>query len=176
MTTSTVLATHLARAHSTAIAAFRGECEKSYELLSDKQRAELATRQIRLAHKQAARARDGLAALVAQVRSLEDRPELRETKRDLLRTATAALDALATTNESPTVLPTLADERDHNLHERCISCSCNSGPAHAPGNTEQLATEDVENGPTGQGSTRSMSAACYRPTWSFMGARPSGRP
>ena len=112
VTTSTVFAAHLARAHGAAIAAFRGECQKSYELLSDKQRAELAveqaTRETRLAHDQAARARDALAALVAQVRSLEDRPDLRDAQRDLLRTATSALDALATRTESPTVLPTLA--------------------------------------------------------------------
>ena len=112
VTTSTVFAVHLARAHGAAIAAFHGECQKSYELLSDKQRAELAveqaTRETRLAHDQAARARDALAALVAQVRSLEDRPDLRDAQRDLLRTATSALDALATRTESPTVLPTLA--------------------------------------------------------------------
>jgi Protein kinase domain len=112
VTTSTAFAAHLARAHGAAIAAFRGECQKSYELLSDKQRAELAveqaTRETRLAHDQAARARAALAALVAQVRSLEDHPDLRDAKRDLLRTATSALDALATRTESPTVLPTLA--------------------------------------------------------------------
>ncbi len=109
-TVSTAFAAHLARAHGAAIAAFRGECQKSYELLSDKQRAELAveqaTRETRLAHDQAARARVALAALVAQVRSLEDHPDLRAAQRDLLRTATSALDALATRTESPAVLPT----------------------------------------------------------------------
>jgi len=112
VTTSTVFAVHLARAHGAAIAAFHDECQKSYELLSDKQRAELAveqaTRETRLAHDQAARAREALAALVAQVRSLEDRPDRRDAQRDLLRTATSALDALTTRAESPTVLPTLA--------------------------------------------------------------------
>ncbi len=34
-TTSTAFAFHLARAHGAAIAAFRGECQKSYELLSE---------------------------------------------------------------------------------------------------------------------------------------------
>ena len=52
-TTSTAFAAHLARAHGAAIAAFRGECQRSLELLSDKQRAELAveqaTRETRLA-------------------------------------------------------------------------------------------------------------------------------
>jgi tRNA A-37 threonylcarbamoyl transferase component Bud32 len=41
-TTSTVFAARLARARDAAIAAFRDECRKSFELLSDKQRAELA--------------------------------------------------------------------------------------------------------------------------------------
>jgi predicted Ser/Thr protein kinase len=112
VTTSTAFAFHLARARGAAIAAFHGECQKSYELLSDKQRAELAVeqaiRETRLAHDQAARARAALAALVAQVRSLEDHPDLRAAQRDLLRTATSALDALATRTESPTLLPTLA--------------------------------------------------------------------
>jgi predicted Ser/Thr protein kinase len=110
--TSTVFAAHLARAHGAAIAAFRGECQNSYELQSDIQRAALAleqaTREARLAHDQAARARDALSALVAQVRSLEDRPDLRDARRDLLRTATSALDAFATKTESPTFSPTLA--------------------------------------------------------------------
>jgi eukaryotic-like serine/threonine-protein kinase len=112
VTTSTVFAAHLARAHGAAIAAFRGECQRSYELLSDKQRAELAveqaTRETRLAHDRAARAREDLAALRAQVRSLEDRPDLREARRDRVRTATSALDALDARTESPTVLPTRA--------------------------------------------------------------------
>jgi eukaryotic-like serine/threonine-protein kinase len=99
VTTSAVLAAHLARAHGAAIAAFRGECQKSYELKTDMHRAELAveqaTRETRLAHDQAARARDAVAALVAQIRSLEDRPDLRDAQRDLLRTATYALGALA---------------------------------------------------------------------------------
>ncbi len=111
VTTSTVFAVHFARAHGAAIAAFRGECQKSYELKSDMQRAELAveqaTRETRLAHDQAARARDALAALVVQVRSLEDRPDLRDARRDLLQTATSALEALTTRAES-TVLPTPA--------------------------------------------------------------------
>jgi serine/threonine-protein kinase len=113
--TSIAFAAHLARAHGAALAAFRGECEKSLELLSDKQRAELAmeqaTRETRLAHDQAARARDALAALLARVRSLEDRPDLVDAKRDLLRTATAALDALASEDRTPAALadPDLAD-------------------------------------------------------------------
>jgi hypothetical protein len=104
VTTSTVFAAHLARAHGAALAAFHGECQKSYELLSDMQRAELAvepaTGETQLTHDQVARARDAQAALVAQVRSLEDRPDLRDAQRDLLRTATSALDALATRTES----------------------------------------------------------------------------
>jgi hypothetical protein len=96
VTTSTLFAAHLARAHAAAIAAFRGECRRSFELLSDKQRAELAVEQAiratRLAREQTARARNALAALAAQVRALEDRPDLRDAKRNLLRTATAALD------------------------------------------------------------------------------------
>ncbi len=99
VTTSTAFAAHLARAHGAAIAAFRGECQRSLELLSDKQRAELAveqaTRETGLAHAQTARARYALAALLAQVRSLEDRPDLLAAKRDLLQRATAAIDALA---------------------------------------------------------------------------------
>ena len=98
VTSSTFFAAHLARAHGAAIAAFRGECQKSCELLRDMERAELAveqaTREARLAHEKAARARDALAALVSQVRSLEDRPDRREAQRELLRTATSALDAL----------------------------------------------------------------------------------
>jgi eukaryotic-like serine/threonine-protein kinase len=39
LTTSTAFAVHLARAHSAAIAAFRGECQKSHELFSDMQRS-----------------------------------------------------------------------------------------------------------------------------------------
>ena len=104
-TTTTVLAAHLARAHAAAFAAFRGECRKSYELLSEKQRAELAveqaTRETRLAREQTVRARDALAALVAQVRSLEDRPDCRDAQRELLRTATSALDALAGADRIP---------------------------------------------------------------------------
>jgi hypothetical protein len=122
--TSTVFAAHLARAHGAAIAAFRGECQNSYELQSDIQRAALAleqaTREARLAHDQAARARDALSALVAQVRSLEDRPDLRDARRDLLRTATSALDALAARSESPTVLPAAAARRSplsRQIHE-----------------------------------------------------------
>jgi serine/threonine-protein kinase len=98
VTTSIAFAAHLARAHRAAIAAFRGECQKSLELLSDKQHAELsaeqATRQSRLAQDQATRARDALAGLLLRVRSLEDRPDLLDAKRELLRKATAALDAL----------------------------------------------------------------------------------
>ena len=105
VTTSTVLAFHLARAHGAAVAAFHGECQKSDELLSKVQRAELAvdraTRETRLTREQVARARDALAALVAEVRSVEDRPELRDAQRELLRTATSALDALTTRTESP---------------------------------------------------------------------------
>jgi hypothetical protein len=40
-TSSTAFAINLARAHAAAIAAFHGECRKAYDLLSDKQRAEL---------------------------------------------------------------------------------------------------------------------------------------
>ena len=98
-TISTIFAANLARAHRAAVAAFRGECRKSFELLSDKQRAELAVeqaaREIRLAREQAARALEVMTALVVQVRSMEDRPDLRDAKRELLRTATAARDALA---------------------------------------------------------------------------------
>jgi hypothetical protein len=98
VTTSTVFAAHLARAHGAAIAAYHGECQKSYGLVSEMQRAELAveqaTREARFAHDQAARARLALAALVEQVRCLEDRPDRREAQRELLSTATSALDAL----------------------------------------------------------------------------------
>ena len=66
------------------------------------------------------------------------------------------------------------DERARNLRERYSSCSYNSGPAHAPGTTEQLGIEDVENGRTGWGWTRSMSAACYRPLWPLISTRRSG--
>jgi hypothetical protein len=87
VTTSAVLAAHLARAHGAAVAAFRSECQKSYELKSDMHHAKLAveqaTRETRLAHDQAARARDALAALVAQIRSLEDRPDFRDAQHDL---------------------------------------------------------------------------------------------
>jgi serine/threonine protein kinase len=103
--TSTAFAAHLARAHAAALAAYRGECQQSLELLSDKQRAllavEQATRETRLAHAHAARARDAVAALIARVRSLEDRPGLLDAKRDLLRTATAALDALGSEDRMP---------------------------------------------------------------------------
>ena len=44
VTTSTVFAAYLARAHGAAIAAFRGECQKSYELQSDKQRSRAGCR------------------------------------------------------------------------------------------------------------------------------------
>ncbi len=112
VTISTVFVAHLARARAAAIAAFRRECQESYELLSDKQRAELAveqaTRETRLAHDQATRARDALAAVVVQVRSLEDCADLRGARRDLLRTATSALDALATRAEPATGLPAVA--------------------------------------------------------------------
>jgi tRNA A-37 threonylcarbamoyl transferase component Bud32 len=107
-TTSTVFAARLARARDAAIAAFRGECRKSFELLSDKQRAELAaeqaTRGSRLAHEQTARALDTLAALVARVRSLEDHPDLRDAKRDLLATARAGLDELTREDRIPDAL------------------------------------------------------------------------
>jgi hypothetical protein len=97
-TTSSVFAVDLARAHRAAIAAFRGEYRKSYELLSDKERAELAVeqanRELRVVNERTALALDALKAIVAQVRALEDRPDLRDAKRELLRTATAALDAL----------------------------------------------------------------------------------
>jgi len=102
---STAFAINLAQAHAAAVAAFRGECRKSFDLLSDKQRAELAVeqaiREARRAHDQTGRARDALAALVAQLRSLEDRPDLRDATRDLLQTATAALDALARKDRMP---------------------------------------------------------------------------
>jgi hypothetical protein len=112
VTISTVFAAHLARAHGAAVAAFRRECQESYELLSEKQRAELAveqaTRETRLARDQVARARDALAALVVQVRSLEDCADLRGARCDLLRDATSALDSLAARAEPPTVSPAVA--------------------------------------------------------------------
>jgi serine/threonine-protein kinase len=104
-TTSTAFAAKLARAHGAAIAAFRGECRKSYELLSEKQRAELAceqaTHETRRAREQTERARAALRDLVAQLRSLEDRPEIRDATRDLRRSATAALDSLTSENRVP---------------------------------------------------------------------------
>ena len=104
-TTSSVFAVDLARAHRAAIAAFRGECQKSYELLSDKARAELAVeqanREIQLVHQRSAFVLDALESLVARVGSLEDRPDLRDAKRELLQTATAALDALASDDRIP---------------------------------------------------------------------------
>ena len=107
-TISTAFAVNLARAHAAAVAAFHRECRKSYDLLSDKQRAELAVeqaaRETRRAHDQTGRARDALAALVAQLRSLEDRPDRRDATRDLLQTATAALDALAREDRIPAAL------------------------------------------------------------------------
>ena len=67
-TTSSVFAVDLARAHRAAIAAFRGECRKSYELLSDKERAELAVeqanREIRVVNERSALALDGLERLL----------------------------------------------------------------------------------------------------------------
>ena len=119
-TTSTVFAVDLARAHRAAIAAFRGECRKSYELLSDKERAELAVeqanREIRVVHEQTALAFDALEALVAQVRSLEDRPDLRDAKRELLQTATAALDALDSEHRIPAARADLG--LAHTLHRQ----------------------------------------------------------
>jgi eukaryotic-like serine/threonine-protein kinase len=104
-TTSSVFAVDLARAHRAAIAAFRGECRQSYELLSGKERAELAVeqanREIGFVRKQSALAFDALEAIVAQVRSLEDRPDLRAAKRELLQTATAALDARESEHRIP---------------------------------------------------------------------------
>jgi hypothetical protein len=98
--TSTVFAAQLARAHGAAVAAFHGECQKSLELLSDKERAKLvaerATSEARLAHEQIARARNALALLLTQVRSLEDRPDLLEAKRNLLKSVRAVMDDLAT--------------------------------------------------------------------------------
>ena len=114
-TISTAFAVNLTRAHAAAIAAFHGECQKSYNLLSDKQCAELAveqaTRETRRAHDQTGRARDALAVLVAQLRSLEDRPDLRDATGDLLRTAAAALDALVREDRIPAALddPGLVD-------------------------------------------------------------------
>jgi tetratricopeptide (TPR) repeat protein len=106
--TSTVFAAHLARARGAAVAAFRGECQKSLELLSDKQRAELtaelAARGNRLAREQTARALDALASIVSGLRDLEDRPGLRVARRELLRTAAAALDDLAREDRTPTGL------------------------------------------------------------------------
>ena len=145
VTTSTVFAVHFARAHGAALAAFHGECQKSYELLSDKQRAELAVeqaiRETRLAHDQAARARAALAALVAQVRSLEDHSDVRAAQRDLLRTATSALDALAARTESPTFLPPLA------LPAPSAAESASPGPASATSAT---------NGPRADWKIRSL--------------------
>jgi tetratricopeptide (TPR) repeat protein len=106
---STVFAAHLARARRAAVAAFRGECQKSLELLGDKQRAELnaelAARGNRLAREQTARALDALASVVSRVQDLEDRPGLRVARRELLQTAAAALDDLAREDRTPAGLP-----------------------------------------------------------------------
>ena len=81
----------------------------------EKQRAELAveqaTRETRRAHDQTGRARDALAALVAQLRSLEDRPDLSDATGDLLQTAAAALDALVREDRMPAAVddPGLVD-------------------------------------------------------------------
>jgi eukaryotic-like serine/threonine-protein kinase len=81
VTGSTVFAVNLARAHGAAIAAFRGECQKSYELLSEMQRTELAVeqakRETRLAHNQAARARDALADLVRSLTNIDGTRDVR---------------------------------------------------------------------------------------------------
>jgi predicted Ser/Thr protein kinase len=104
-TTSTAFAANLARANGAATAAFRGHCRKSYELLSDRQRAELAveqaTRETRRAREQTGRARNALEVVVAQLRTLEDRPDRRDATRDLLRSAAAALDALTSEDAAP---------------------------------------------------------------------------
>ncbi len=135
VTTSTALAVHLARAHGAAIAALHGECHKSHELLSDMQRAALvverATCETRLARDQAARARDALAALVAQVRSLQDRPDLRDAQHDLLQAATSALDALATSTQSSTLFPSLT------LPALSAAKSATPGPASATSATSR---------------------------------------
>ena len=112
-TTSTVFAVNLARAH-----ARRHRClpRRVPEILRTPQRQAARRAGCRAGHpRDPARPRadvplpvDALAALVAQVRSLEDRPDLRDAKRDLLQTATAALDALARRTESPPLVPTLA--------------------------------------------------------------------
>ncbi len=65
------------------------------------------------------------------------------------------------------------DERAHNLSERCISCSYDSGPAPAPGNSDQIGTEDVEGGPIAREWMPSMGAACCHRTWSIISTRPS---
>jgi eukaryotic-like serine/threonine-protein kinase len=97
--TSTVFAAHLARARRAAVAAFRGECQKSLELLSDKQRAELtaelAARGNRLAREQTDRALDALASVLSRVRDLEDAPGLYVAKRELSQAAASSLDNLA---------------------------------------------------------------------------------
>ena len=135
VTSSTFFAAHLARAHGGAIAAFRGECQKSCELLRDMERAELAveqaTREARLGHEKAARARDALAALVSQVRSLEDRPDRREAERELLRTATSALDALGAKSAVASPLPFSRSESTSLLQwsgERLGGCNADPGP------------------------------------------------
>jgi tetratricopeptide (TPR) repeat protein len=111
--TSTVFAAHLARARHAAVAAFRGECQKSLELLGDKQRAELtaelAARENRLAHEQTARALDALARVISGVRDLEDHTGHRVAKGEVLRTAASALDDLAREDQTP------ADLRDGRL-------------------------------------------------------------
>ena len=59
------------------------------------------------------------------------------------------------------------------LRERCISCSYNSGPAAAPGNSDQLATQHVKRGHIGPGWTALMDAACFHRKWSLLLSRSS---
>ena len=53
-----------------------------------------ADREIRLLRERRALAQGALEAHLAHVRSLEDRPDLRDAKRELLQTATTSLDTL----------------------------------------------------------------------------------
>ena len=104
-TTSSVFAVDLARAHRAAVAAYRGECRQSYAAPQRQRGAELAVeqanREVRLVNERSALAVDVLAGLAAQVRSLDDRPDLHDAKRELLQTATAALDALTIEDRIP---------------------------------------------------------------------------
>ncbi len=85
-TISTAFAVNLARAHAAAVAAYRRECRESFELLSDKQRADLtveqAARDARRAHARPGRARDTLVGEDRIPAALAD-PGLADTVRRL---------------------------------------------------------------------------------------------